>query len=475
MVFSSPVFLFLFLPLVLLLTCAGGSLRTKNTVLLLASLLFYWWGEGAYTLLMLAVILFDHVVGVTLERTKSPSAVLAVAVVLNLGTLAWFKYANLFADALAPAFIALGLDPPALDMIHLPIGISFYIFHSLSYVIDVYRGNAKAQSSLGITALYITLFPQLVAGPIIRYHDVATQFTQRVLNVEGVSAGLRRFVVGLAKKVLVADLCARIADPVFALPTEQLTPAVAWLGLVAYAVQIYFDFSGYSDMAIGLGRVFGFHFLENFNRPYAATSLRDFWKRWHISLTNFFREYLYFPLGGNRGGTVRTYANLIIVFLLTGLWHGANWTFVVWGCIHGAFMVIERVGFGAVLDRAPRLFGRIYTLLVVLVAWVFFRADTIVGGWEYLCCLWTPGHGDPTLIYPAYYLPNDVLIASLVGVIGGLGIADPLLRWARERVHGHSLTTWPAYAWDLATVGLFVLIAMNVATRTYDPFIYFRF
>lgn len=474
MVFSSPVFLFLFLPVTFLLALLFRGVKAQNTVLLLASLLFYAWGEQQYVLLMLAVALFNHGCALLLERTGRRAWVVAFAVVADLGCLLWFKYAAFLAGLVAPLLQALGIVPPVLDPIHLPIGVSFFIFHSLSYVLDVHRGTAPAQRSPGVTTLYIAFFPQLVAGPIIRYHDVATQFTARVADLEGFASGVRRFIVGLAKKVLVADLCARIADPVFAVPTGQLTAPVAWLGMVAYAVQIYFDFSGYSDMAIGLGRMFGFRFLENFNRPYAAASLREFWKRWHISLTNFFRDYLYIPLGGNRHGEARTYLNLVIVFLLTGLWHGASWTFVVWGALHGTFMLLERAGLGALLDRWPRIIGRAYMLLVVLLAWVFFRCDDITRAWRFIRILFTPDHGVPRLVHPEYYLTTDAAIALGVGVIGGLGLYDVVLeRFRRGPLRGHEQLVGTVR--DAGLLLLFVFTAMAVATRTFDPFIYFRF
>lgn len=474
MVFSSPVFLFLFLPVVLLLVLFFRGHRAQNTVLLLASLLFYAWGEQQYVLLMLAVALFNHGCALLLARTRRPGWVVAFAVAADLACLAWFKYAAFLLDLSAPLLQALGLQSPVLDPVHLPIGVSFFIFHSLSYVLDVHRGSAPAQRSPGITTLYIAFFPQLVAGPIIRYHDVADQFTARVADMAGFAWGVRRFIIGLAKKVLVADLCARVADPVFAIPMDQLTAPVAWLGMVAYALQIYFDFSGYSDMAIGLARMFGFHFLENFNRPYAAASLREFWKRWHISLTNFFRDYLYIPLGGNRKGPLRTYLNLVVVFLLTGLWHGASWTFVVWGGIHGTFMLLERAGLGALLDRAPRIVGRVYMLLVVLIAWVFFRCADITQAWRYIGILFTTDHGVPRLVHPEYLLTTDVLIAMLVGGFGALGLYDRCMQWCRSGpLRGRERAV--ADVRDAGLLLLFVFTAMAVATRTFDPFIYFRF
>ena len=477
MVFSSPVFLFLFLPLVLLFTLLAGRRSAQNSVLLVASLIFYWWGEGVYTLLMLGVILFNHLCGVAIERTASRRAVLTLAVVMNVGALAWFKYASFLADAIGGVLGGLGLPPLVLDPVHLPIGVSFFIFHSLSYVIDVYRGDARAQTQPGITALYITLFPQLVAGPIIRYHDVATQFTQRVMALPLFASGVQRFVVGLAKKVLIADQCARIADPIFGLDMGEVTTSVAWLGIVAYALQIYFDFSGYSDMAIGLGRMFGFQFLENFDRPYIARSIREFWQRWHISLSRWFRDYLYIPLGGNRSGLVRTYLNLYIVFFLTGLWHGASWSFVVWGLVHGTFMVVERIGLDKLLERAPRLVGNAYMLLVVLVAWAFFRVEDITGAWRYISAMFGVHRGVVELCYPELFLTNSTLLALCLGMLGALNLH--VVIWRAMRLPPMRRDDVPWGAWGLArsagTALLLVLVGMAVASSTYSPFIYFRF
>ncbi len=476
MVFSSPVFLFQFLPLTLLLVLMAGNRRAQNTVLLIASLLFYFWGEKAYVLLMVGTALFNYLCGLAIERWKSPRLVLGIAVAANIATLVWFKYANLFAESLNTMLAGrvAGLE---IEQVHLPIGVSFFIFHSLSYVIDVYRGDAQAQRSPGIAMLYIALFPQLVAGPIIRYHDVARQFTDRTISVPDFAYGVRRFVIGLAKKVLIADHCARIAEPIFKEAPTSVTMSVAWLGIIAYAVQIYFDFSGYSDMAIGLGRMFGFTFLENFNRPYIARSLREFWKRWHISLTNFFRDYVYIPLGGNRGGTARTYANLLIIFFLTGLWHGASWNFVVWGMIHGFFMVLERLGLGKILDRAPRVVGHAYTLAVVLSAWAFFRIEDITGAWHFMAAMWVPGTGDPVLTYPELYLSNVTLLALVVGVLGSLDAHTLLGRLLR--LPAFSSEAPPRGAWGVAQLTgialLFIGVAMQVSSSTFSPFIYFRF
>jgi len=476
MVFSSPIFLFFFLPLVLLATLLAGGLKARNTVLLIASLFFYAWGEGIYVLLMLALILCNYLCGLAIEYSQERKPWLVVAIVVNIGALLWFKYANFLSETASDMLGAFGLPPILLDPIALPIGVSFYIFHGLSYVIDVYRKDAKAQASPGIAALYISLFPQLVAGPIIRYHDVAQQFTERTMDIPRFASGVRRFVVGLAKKILIADQCARIADPIFQVPIEHLNAPVVWLGTAAYAVQIYFDFSGYSDMAIGLGRMLGFDFLENFNRPYIASSVRDFWRRWHISLGNWFRDYLYKPLGGNRRGAARTYLNLFIVFLLTGLWHGASWSFVVWGLIHGSFMVLERARFGALLDRWPRLVGTAYTLLVVLIAWVFFRVENIADAAHTVSAMFGFGRGCNGEVYPSLFLTNITTIALVVGVLGSLDLHTTAARWFRISPSGAMVSNGPRGAVEVAGVMcLLVLCAMSIASNTFSPFIYFRF
>ena len=353
MVFASPFFLFLFLPL----TLAAYALvprGAKNAVLLVASFGFYVWGEGAYVALVLGSVLANWAFGLAISDAADPAAGrrwLAIAVTANLATLAVFKYGNFaFANvnALAPV---LGVPPVSVGAIALPLGISFFTFHAISYVVDVYKNNARAERRLSDFALYIMLFPQLIAGPIIRWRDIAAQLGQHEQRQADVAYGVRRFVLGLGKKVLIANTLGQVADKIFNLPGGDLTTPLAWLGLACYTLQIYFDFSGYSDMAIGLMRMFGFRVLENFNYPYVARSIREFWRRWHISLSNWFRDYLYLPLGGNRRGTRRAYVNLVVVFVLCGLWHGASWPFVIWGMWHGLFLVAERAGVDRVLSR----------------------------------------------------------------------------------------------------------------------------
>ena len=391
MVFSSPIFLFAFLPIVLALYFVVGR-RFHNVLLIIASLLFYAWGETIYILIMVSSILLNYVLAIMIQKGHDSGldlrarTFLIIAVIANLCLLCYFKYANFLVDSLDFILNAVRLNwlEVRLSPVHLPIGISFFTFHSLSYVIDVYRKVVTAQRNLVNMALYISFFPQLIAGPIIRYHDIAAQIENRNVTPDKFAYGIQRFIMGLGKKVLIANTLAMAADQVFAIPAAQLTTGLAWLGITCYTLQIYFDFSGYSDMAIGLGRMFGFEILENFNYPYISSSIREFWRRWHISLTNWFRDYLYIPLGGNRGTPARTYLNLLTVFFLCGLWHGASWTFVVWGLYHGAFLILERLKFGKLLNSAWSPVRHLYTILVFMVGWVFFRSDTLPYALEFL-------------------------------------------------------------------------------------------
>ncbi len=344
MLFSSPVFLFGFLPLLLVFYfLCPKSLR--NVLLLLASLWFYAWGEPSLVVLMLISTAMNYGLGCWVDVTRERPAskwILAFAVALNLSFLVYYKYAGFLIDSLNSLLAFVGTPSLGRPEVTLPIGISFYTFQAMSYVIDVYRGQAQAERNPINVALYIALFPQLIAGPIVRYTDVAAQIKVRSIDRDSFAYGIQRFIVGLGKKMLIANSAASVADAAFEIPDNQLSLAVAWLGILCYTVQIYFDFSGYSDMAIGLGRMFGFKFLENFNYPYIAKSVTDFWRRWHISLSTWYRDYLYIPLGGNRCAPWRVSLNLMIVFVLCGLWHGASWNFAIWGIYHGSFLMLER-------------------------------------------------------------------------------------------------------------------------------------
>jgi alginate O-acetyltransferase complex protein AlgI len=494
LLFTEPTFLFLFLPILLALYFAPAT-RTHgpyaNGLLLVASVIFYVKGGGAFTWLMLASIVFNYWMAIVVARRRSRGrGWLAFAVAANLVVLGIFKYANFLADNVNTLFLALGIHPVVVPRVLLPIGISFFTFHAISYVIDVHRQDATAQKSPVHAALYLLLFPQLIAGPIIRYRDIADQLARRTVSLDDLAYGVRRFVIGLAKKVLIANVVAGPADQIFAMPPAQLSPAHAWLGLICYTLQIYFDFSGYSDMAIGLGRMFGFRFPENFRWPYIARTVQEFWRRWHISLSTWFRDYLYVPLGGNRVAPARTYVNLVTVFFLCGLWHGASWNFVVWGLWHGVFLVAERAlarrNHRRSRDRAAAawsaiamrgVLGRAYAIGVVMIGWVFFRADTLGYAVAFLKAMIGVGQRLPTPFTVQWYLTPELWVALLAGGIGSTPwvpalterIDEAVAQGRRTLAHGSAV---------MATASLVLMLlasVMQMAARTYNPFIYFRF
>ncbi|XOF35153.1 MAG: MBOAT family O-acyltransferase [Candidatus Electrothrix sp. YB6] len=462
----------------------------RNIVLLLASLFFYAWGETVYVLLMLCSILVNYSFGLLIDRArqqeKTGKAALGTAVTINLLLLGFFKYADFLVANLNTVLRHLHLDPLGLPQVHLPIGISFFTFQAMSYVIDLYRGESKVQKNPINIALYISLFPQLIAGPIVRYHDVARQIISRRTTVEDLASGIRRFIIGLGKKVLIANVLGRTADYLFSLPPDKLPASLAWLGALSYTLQIYFDFSGYSDMAIGLGRMFGFHFPENFNYPYISSSIREFWRRWHISLSTWFRDYLYIPLGGSRGSAGRTYFNLLVVFLLCGLWHGASWTFAVWGLYHGLFLVLERTRPAArFLEKLPRPVHHLYALSVIIFGWVIFRAENFSAALAYLQAMCTPGRA-PIYNSQIFLLINNEFKLTLVaGILGSL----PLLQSIAKKIGKHTSSAEstrrepadPLGGVVMATVqiaGLSFILLYSIAGimgGSYNPFLYFRF
>jgi alginate O-acetyltransferase complex protein AlgI len=469
--FTQPSFLFLFLPVLLALYFAlpqrGPS---RNVLLLAASVLFYAKGAGAFTWLIAALIAFNYTAARMVDRRRHTPAgrwLLAAAVTADLLVLAVFKYADFTVSNVNALWAAMGRGVFPLPHVLLPIGISFFTFHAISYVVDVYRRDATAQKSPVEAGLYLLLFPQLIAGPIIRYREIAGQLATRSVESSGFSAGVTRFVVGLAKKVLIANIVAVPADAIFAMPVPQLTAAHAWLGTLCYTLQIYFDFSGYSDMAIGLGAMFGFRFPENFDYPYIAVSVQDFWRRWHMSLSRWFRDYVYVPLGGNRISSTRTYVNLVAVFFLCGLWHGASWTFVAWGLYHGAFLVIERLrGRRASASTGAHL----YTLVVVSVGWVFFRADTFGQAAGFLRAMAGFGSVRPTPFAIAYYLDPKTVAAIVLGLVGSTPWPAKLARRVVSSTAPALILLEPA-----SVAVLFAVSVMFIAASSYNPFIYFRF
>lgn len=473
MVFSSIGFLFFFLP-ALLITYYIVPRRCRefrNIILLGFSLFFYAYGGPRFLILMLISITFNYICGLFVSETHSEKTrrfFLVTAVVLGLGLLAWFKYSRFFAETLN----ALGTALPV-PSITLPIGISFFTFHGLSYIIDVYRGTAKPMKNPLRVALYISLFPQLVAGPIVRYSTVSDHLGQRDENLTDFSEGALRFVFGLAKKMLLANTLGAVADKVFSQSPDVLSASLAWLGAIAYTGQIYFDFSAYSDMALGLGRMFGFHFLENFNYPYIAQSVTEFWRRWHISLTSWFRDYVYIPLGGNRCSKWRHIRNIAIVWLLTGFWHGAAWNFIFWGIWFCLLLLGEKFIWGSLLGRAPRAIRHLYTMLLVIISWVLFRADTFDYAIRYLGVMFglngsTQAAGQ-VIFYLKEYWPE------FLGAAAASMPIKSILKNTLEKCQSSPCRI--ALLWGPRLLGLLLLAVsyLKLVTGSFNPFIYFRF
>ena len=479
MSFASPVFLWFFMPAVLTMYLILPR-HWRNGLLSAASLLFYVWGAGEFIFLLLACMAANFTAGILIDsrwakgRPGKRRAVLISAVVFDLAILATWKYAGFFTTQTHNLAKALGLGDTTIIALALPIGISFFTFHHMSYVIDVYRESRSAQKSPIQFITYIAMFPQLIAGPIVRYNEISEQLadTNRDRWAD-ISRGLPRFALGLSKKVIIADTVAPIADAAFATANGDLTTSVAWLGAIAYTVQIYFDFSAYSDMAIGLGQMFGFRLPENFNRPYSANSITDFWRRWHMSLSRWFRDYVYISLGGNRKGKLNTYRNLIIIFFLTGFWHGAAWTFVVWGMYHGTLMVIERLTGLGTRDSSSvgeSILRRAVTVLLVVVGWVFFRAHGLQQAGAFLHAMfWPTGGPVPDTITAA--LSTQGVVALAFGVL--VVFMPPNLVMGRAI---ENFTSVSGKAFRIAVIAILApYAAISVAAGTFSPFLYFQF
>ena len=476
MVFSSMIFLWIFLPTVLICYFLSPQ-RFRNGLLVFFSLLFYAWGEPVYIFLMLLCVGVNYTGGQMLEKyPRQKKKVLCITVVVNLLLLCYFKYFGLLADLLNGIITAAGGSGFSFTQAALPVGISFYTFQALSYVIDVYWEHVEVQKNYFNILLYISFFPQLIAGPIVKYRDINEAIENRVMNADEIAKGLRRFICGLGKKVLIANTAGLVADHVFTAAHSKVNFVVAWIGAIAYLMQIYYDFSGYSDMAIGLGHMFGFHFKENFQYPYGADSIQEFWRRWHISLSTWFKEYLYIPLGGNRKGTARTCINRIIVFFFTGLWHGANWTFVIWGLWHGMFLLFET--YCPIVKKAPKVIARIYTLLVVCVGFVMFRADTLTEGLFMIKQMFTGFSMDPaSMSFAVQQLTPWFVVMLAAGIIGAAPIRK-LVDHIRENVQPEVLTgKWKTVQIVLyvASAVLLIWCMIRLSGSTYNPFIYFRF
>lgn len=466
MVFSSLYFLFLYFPIVLI-TYYVTPLKWRNAVLLVFNLIFYGWGEPVYILLMIFTIVLDYFAGLIVHRCKQRDNdkgarwAVAVSLVLNLAILFFFKYWDLVANT----FQHIGIPMPVLNLT-LPIGISFYTFQTMTYPVDIYRGDADIPKNLVSFGTFVTLFPQLIAGPIIKYKELADQMEHRTHSPEQFASGVQIFTIGLAKKVLLANCIGRLWDVYLATPGAELTTLGAWLGIVAFSLQLYFDFSGYSDMAVGMGRMMGFEFLANFNYPYLAKSATEFWRRWHISLGSWFREYLYIPLGGNRVGKGRLFLNLMVVWAATGIWHGASWNFLLWGLYYGLLLAAEKFFLGRWLERRPVWFQHVYALFFILLGWAIFALEDFAQMGPYLAALfgfaggglWDSGF----LYYFRAYLPM-LLVAVLASTPAGKGV------WTRLEETPKKLVL-PV----LLLLGLLISTCYLV-DATYNPFLYFRF
>ena len=472
MVFSSVIFIFLFLP-VFFATYFLTPVKHRNIILLLFSLLFYSWGEKWIVLVMVSSTVIDFFAAQVIEKGNKKLG-LFVSILANLGFLFFFKYFNFTFENFNFLLDKLGLYSSKLSNlpnIALPIGISFYTFQTLSYSIDVYRGNVKANKNFIQFATYVTMFPQLVAGPIVRYSNIYKDLKTRNTSNSDIAIGIERFIVGLAKKVLLANTFAYVADEIFDIPNYALTSPIAWLGIACYSLQIYYDFSGYSDMAIGLGRILGFKFLENFQYPYISQSIKEFWRRWHISLSYWFRDYVYISLGGNRKGNLRTYFNLALVFFVTGLWHGASWNFVVWGFIHGLFIIIERIGFDKILIRLWKPIRHFYAIFIAVNAWVFFRADDLQEAISYFSAMYGLNNASTGIVSLSKYVNSEFILTSIFGLL----FCNPIyinIKSYLEKEYSNSIAVG---LFVLILISLLILSIIYVSASSYNPFIYFRF
>ena len=480
MVFSSSIFIFVFLPLVIFLYYLCGK-KARNYILLLASLIFYAWGGISYLKILIVSILINYIFGILIDSLDINENIinnkhkinkynqlkkfcLVIGVLINLGLLFYYKYYDFFIENSNLIFNT------SFEMknIVLPIGISFFTFQGMSYIIDIYRRDAKVNKNLFSVALYISLFPQLVAGPIVKYKSIDNEIRKRKESVDEFSYGIVRFVIGLAKKVIIADVLGGVSDNIFTLVnTSGIDTMTAWLGAICYTLQIYFDFSGYSDMAIGIGHFFGFKFIENFNYPYISRSITEFWRRWHISLSTWFKEYLYIPLGGNRTGNV--YFNLFVVFLATGLWHGASWNFIIWGLWHGFFIITERViRDKSFYKRIPSIIKIFTTLFIVLIGWVLFKADNLSTAIKYLSIMFGLASLNNITFEFSYFMQSKVIFLIIIGMIFSTPVLKNFVIRYKEAKYYEAIK-------NILIIVLFVIALIFMINSTYSPFIYFQF
>lgn len=482
MEFSSLIFIFLFLPVFLLFFLALRK-TTRNIFLLIASLVFYAWGEGSFVLLLLGSVVGNYLLGLAIDKTQGKKAkkiAFILAMVFNIGMLVYFKYTLFLLENL-------GIEN-APGSIHQPLGISFFTFQALSYIIDIYRQTVPNDTNPLRFGLYMTLFPKLLMGPIIPYHNLSKQIIKPEVNYDNFAEGVKRFIIGLGKKILIADVMARVANQIFAVPAGEHTPGLAWTGIVCYTLQIFFDFAGYSDMAIGLGRMMGFKLPENFNYPYIANSIKDFWTRWHITLAHWLRDYLFLPIAyavlrrikqdrllGVKAENWSYYISAFITFLICGIWHGANWTFFVWGAYYGVLLGIEHAGLRKFMKRKFRRARIPLTQLLVMIGWVFFRSPNLSYAFSYLKTMFGIQSGSGNAYYPALYLDNEVILFLIIGIIGSYPLVPGFLKWYRKHMEKSIYRFGYAAFYNFFLILIFLLSTMVLVSGTYNPFIYFRF
>ena len=473
MVFTSAIFIFMFLPITLL----GYYLvpkNFKNIWLFFVSIIFYSWSGVYYAILFLFSAYMNYLFGIWMERTNKRKKVLVISLFWNLGLLGFFKYFTFILFNIQ-RFIQIFISgfTMKIPQITLPVGISFFTFQIMSYVIDLYRKEIKVQRKFSNLGLYILLFPQLIAGPIVRYIDVEKEINNRYVNIDIFDYGVRRFILGFSKKILIANTMGIWADNVFNTPWDKMSSPLAWLGIFGYGMQIFFDFSAYSDMAIGLGKMFGFHFLENFEYPYISKSIQEFWRRWHMSLSQWFRDYLYIPLGGNRKGLKRTYINLIIVFFCTGLWHGAAWNFIFWGLFHGIFLILERLGLNKILKKLPKIIQHLYVIIIVSIGWVFFRADNILNALIYTKRLFLFKFDH--LEYFIFELENWKLFIAILAILFSTPIIPKIKKQLLIKAKSDNIKNFYKIVERLSYIVIFIIAISFMVGSNFNPFIYFRF
>jgi alginate O-acetyltransferase complex protein AlgI len=476
MIFSSLEFLFLFLPIVLLLIAIWKNTVYQNSILFISSILFYAWGGVGYTAIILSSIVVNYVAGIGIGKSTRKRLWLVIAIVLNLGALAFFKYFNFLVDNYNLFTSIFKIPPVTVVKVVLPIGISFYTFQGLSYLVDVYRKTVEPQRNFIRLGTYIAIFPALIAGPIIRYNEIQNQLYQRKLNVTNFYDGVKRFVLGLARKIIIANQIAAMVDDIFSHHPSEIPMLTAWIGIVGYTLQVYHDFAGYSDMAIGLGKMLGFNFPENFNYPYLAKSIGQFWQRWHITLSNWFKNYLYFPLGGSRCSSKRVFLNLYIVFFCTGLWHGASWNFVIWGLIHGTFLVFERMGLNRLLFKSFGFVQHFYALFIISISRVFFRTEDLSTAIEYMKTLF--GSSAPTLSnnYIYHYFSLDFILIVIIATLGSTRFFELINNQINKLAQKYAFILHLKFLFMILGIVFVLFIVINqLVIGSYNPFIYYRF